>query len=125
MKLLLDTHVLLWWLDSPTGLSTQAKRAIGDRANIIYISAAVAWEIAIKRSLGKLHTPKNLEAIIDENDFVTLPVSLVHALGVEDLPNHHQDPFDRLLISQALIEGLTIVTRDPNIQRYAVPCLLA
>jgi PIN domain nuclease of toxin-antitoxin system len=125
MTFLLDTHVLLWWLDNPRLLSRQAKKAIEDGRNRIYVSAAVAWEIAIKKSLGKLDAPDDLEEMIDANRFNPLPVTIAHALGVLALPDHHRDPFDRLLIAQALHEGFRLVTRDEEIAKYPVPQIVA
>jgi PIN domain nuclease of toxin-antitoxin system len=125
MTFLLDTHVLLWWLDNPRLLSRQAKKAIEDGRNRIYVSAAVAWEIAIKKSLGKLDAPDDLEEMIDANRFNPLPVTIAHALGVLALPDHHRDPFDRLLIAQALHAGFRLVTRDEEIAKYPVPQIVA
>src|SRR4051794_34918073 len=120
MTLLLDTHVFLWWLDDPRLLSKAAWKAISDGMNTVYISAAVAWEITIKRSLGKLDAPDDLEAAILANRFLPLAVTIPHALAVRTLPEHHRDPFDRLLIAQARHEGFKIVSRDPHIPRYDV-----
>ena len=126
MTLLLDTHVLLWWLDDPRQLSKQAKKAIQDGANRVYVSAAVAWEIAIKKSLGKLDAPDDLEGMIRcTNRFLALPVMIPHALTVLSLPNHHRDPFDRMLIAQAMHEGFHLVTRDQEIAKYPVPQITA
>jgi PIN domain nuclease of toxin-antitoxin system len=125
MTFLLDTHVLLWWLENPRQLSRQAKKVIEDGRNHIYVSAAVAWEIAIKKSLGKLEAPDDLDEMIDANRFSALPVTIAHALGVLALPDHHRDPFDRILIAQALHEGLRLVTRDQEIAKYPVPQILA
>ena len=125
MTLLLDTHVLLWWLDDPRQLSKQAKKAIQDGANRVYVSAAVAWEIAIKKSLGKLDAPDDLEEMIDANRFLALPVMIPHALTVLSLPNHHRDRFDRMLIAQAMHEGFRLVTRDQEIAKYPVPQISA
>src|SRR5438552_10823375 len=108
MTLLLDTHVLLWWLDDPKQLSRQAKKAIQDGANSVYVSAAVAWEIAIKKALGKLDAPDDLEDVLAANRFLSLPITIPHALAVLALPNHHLDPFDRILIAQALHEGFRL-----------------
>lgn len=124
MSLLLDTHVLLWWLKDPALLSDGARNAIEDGENLVYVSAAVAWEIAIKRALGKLQAG-NLEEAITENQFLTLPVTVAHALAVEKLPDHHRDPFDRMLVAQAMSERLTLVSRDAVIQRYPVSYLAA
>jgi PIN domain nuclease of toxin-antitoxin system len=102
MTLLLDTHVLLWWLCHPGQLSRHAKKAIQDGSNRVYVSAAVAWEIAIKKSLGKLSVPDDLEEMMDANRFITLPITIPHALAVLTLPDHHRDPFDRMLVAQAM-----------------------
>jgi len=125
MTLLLDTHVLLWWLDDPEQLSKAAQKAIRDGTNTVYVSAAVAWEIAIKRALGKLDAPENLEEVVKASRLLSLPITIAHALAVRSLPNHHRDPFDRMLIAQALQEGCRLVSRDPVIARYAVPQLTA
>jgi PIN domain nuclease of toxin-antitoxin system len=125
MTLLLDTHVLLWWLDDPRQLSKLARRAIQDGTNAVYISAAVAWEIAIKKALGKLDAPDELEAAIEANRFLPLPITIAHALAVQSLPDHHRDPFDRILIAQALHEGFRLVNRDSEIAKYPVPQIVA
>ena len=125
MKLLLDTHVLLWWLDNPSLLAPEARKTIQNNENIIFVSAAVIWEMILKKSLGKLETPSNIEQVIRTNGFLPLSVSISHALAVETLPYHHRDPFDRMLIAQAISEGLTLVTRDPNIMKYSVSYLVA
>ena len=125
MTHLLDTHVFLWWLDDPQLLSEAARKAISDGKNTVYVSAAVAWEIAIKRSLGKLDAPSDLEAAMAANRFLPLPVSISHALAVESLPDHHRDPFDRLLIAQAHHEGFKLISRDPHVPRYGIPHIVA
>jgi PIN domain nuclease of toxin-antitoxin system len=125
VTLLLDTHVLLWWLDDPEQLSKQARKAIRDGKNIIYVSAVVAWEIAIKKALGKLDAPDDLEEALAANRFLPLPITIPHALAVLSLPDHHRDPFDRLLIAQALHEGFRLVSRDADIARYPVPLIPA
>ncbi len=125
MTLLLDTHVLLWWLEDPGLLTRQARDAIRDGRNTVYVSAAVAWEISIKKALGKLDAPDDLPAALTANGFRPLPVSIAHALAVQALPPHHRDPFDRMLIAQALHEGFRLVSRDPEIARYPVPQLPA
>ena len=101
MKLLLDTHVLLWWLDDPVQLSEAAQLAIREVANVVYVSAATAWEIVIKKSLGKLEAPDNLDEVLHECHFVQLPITIAHALAVQSLPMHHRDPFDRVLVAQS------------------------
>ena len=125
MKLLLDTHVVLWWLDDPTLLSEDARNAIADLDNDVFVSAAVAWEIAIKRGLGKLTAPPDLELALRACQFSSLSISVTHALATESLPAFHRDPFDRLLVAQALLENLTIVSRDPKLARYGVPAIVA
>jgi PIN domain nuclease of toxin-antitoxin system len=125
MNLLLDTHVLLWWLDDPAQLSEAAGVAIRDGANAVYVSAATVWEIVIKKTLGKLDAPDNLDEVLRECRFTPLPVSVAHALAVHSLPMHHRDPFDRMLVAQARTEGMTVVTRDPRILEYAVPNIVA
>ena len=123
MTLLLDTHALLWWLDDPQHLSKAARKAITDGKNTVYVSAAVVWEIAIKRSLGKLDAPHDLEGAMASNRFLPLPVTIPHALAVEMLPGHHRDPFDRLLIAQAVAEDLVIVTTERYFAAYGVRLL--
>ena len=120
MKLLLDTHVLLWWLaDDPT-LSPVHRSAIADPANVVYVSAASAWEISIKRALGKLVAPEDLTGALMESELEQLPITVAHAEAVGPLPMHHRDPFDRMLIAQAQVEGLAVVTGDPVFGRYDV-----
>lgn len=125
MMFSLDTHAFLWWLDDPMLLSEAARQVIGDGKQTVYVSAAVVWEIVIKRSLGKLDAPDDIEAAMAANRFLPLPVTVPHALAVGSLPDLHRDPFDRLLIAQARHEGLKLVTRDPQIARYGVPLILA
>jgi PIN domain nuclease of toxin-antitoxin system len=123
MTLLLDTHALLWWLDDNPTLSREARRAIGDGNHDVFVSAATAWEISIKNVLGKLDAPDNFEEALSANAFQELPIRVVHAIAAARLPNHHSDPFDRMLVAQASLEGLTLVTRDENIREYEVPIL--
>jgi len=125
MKLVIDTHVLLWWLDDPALLSAAARQAISDPTNEVLVSAAVVWEIAIKSGLGKLSIPTDLETVIVQSGFMHLPVTAAHALAVTRLPPIHRDPFDRMLVAQALAEGAQLVTRDAHLARYAVACLEA
>jgi len=125
MKLLLDTHVLLWWLDEPAQLGEAARDAIQRDANLVYVSAATAWEIVIKKALGKLDAPDNLAEVLRECRLTPLPITVEHALGVQSLPMHHRDPFDRILVAQARAEGMTIVTRDARIFEYDVSNIMA
>lgn len=124
MKLLLDTHVLLWWLADSPQLSAKGRSAIV-RASACYVSAASAWEIAIKKALGKLAAPDDLPQALAANRFEPLSISVAHALTAGDLPRHHEDPFDRLLLAQAQAEDLTLLTHDTRLKRYGVPLLIA
>jgi len=125
MNLLLDTHVVLWWFDNPDLLSEKARAAISQGENMVFISAAAAWEIAIKKALGKLEAPDNLEAVMAEEDFQPLPITIPHALAVAALPPIHQDPFDRMQVAQAKAESLTLVSRDALIGQYEIPLIVA
>lgn len=121
MRLLLDTHAAIWLINDDERLSDRARRATTDRANTVLLSAALVWEIAIKRALGKLDVPDGYVASLLGYAFVPLEITLQHAEAVERLPPHHGDPFDRMLIAQARVEGASIVTRDPRFARYDVP----
>ena len=123
--LLLDTHVLLWWLSDPAGLSPAAREAIADPARDALVSAAATWEIAIKRSLGRLECPDDLLEAVAAAELRLLPIGGAHTLATEHLPWLHQDPFDRVQIAQAQEEGLTLVTRDERVRQYDVPTLAA
>jgi PIN domain nuclease of toxin-antitoxin system len=119
-RLLVDTHVLLWWLTDDPALSPPARDAIADPVNEPFVSAASVWEIAIKRSLGKLTAPDDLPDRIEDEGFAWLPISANHAWQVRELPPHHRDPFDRMLVAQALIERLALITSDPHFGPYGV-----
>jgi PIN domain nuclease of toxin-antitoxin system len=123
LNLLLDTHVLLWWLADSPRLSRTARTAIRD-SDLTYVSAASAWEIEIKKSLGKLSAPDNLEATLGAYRLRPLAVTVAHAIAAGRLPRHHGDPFDRMLIAQASLESLTLVTRDARLKVYGVPVLI-
>ena len=120
MHLLLDTHTLIWWLVNNPNLSNTARDKISDPDKIVFVSAASAWEIAIKKSLGKLQAPDDLKQQIEKQKFTPLAINIDHALTIEKLPYHHKDPFDRILIAQAIHEGLTIVSRDRIFNTYNV-----
>ena len=120
MRLLLDTHVLLWSLTDPRKLTGTARDALEDGHNEIFVSAVSGWEIAVKRALGKLEAPDNLEAGVREQGFTPLNLPFLHAEQAGALPQHHGDPFDRMLVAQAQIEGLVVVTRDARIPLYGI-----
>ena len=120
MNLLLDTHVLIWTFDDNPTLSETAREAIAEGENTVFVSAVTAWEIAIKRAIGKLKLKGDYQKGLQRYRFLPLAISTEHALAVEHLPQHHGDPFDRLLIAQAQLEKLTIVTRDKRFEDYGV-----
>lgn len=124
MALLLDTHVVLWWLIDDSRLSDPLKDSL-DHEPDVYVSTATVWEVAIKHALGKLAGPPDLPEQVRDSEFRSLPIADHHAIVAARLPQHHRDPFDRMLIAQARTEGLTLVTRDPEIQKYDVPLRLA
>ncbi len=124
MKALLDTHAFLWWNMDDAQLSARAKEIIRDGHNEIYFSAASSWEIAIKTAKGRLTLPEQPGAYISKrlklHHFHPLPIQISHTVQVFELPRHHEDPFDRLLIAQAQLENLPILTLDPEIKKYQV-----
>jgi PIN domain nuclease of toxin-antitoxin system len=124
MKALLDTHVFLWWIMDDPQLSDRSRELITNRNNIFFLSAASGWEIMIKARLGRLQLPKNPQRFISEqlslNNIESLPVQMSHALHTITLPDHHRDPFDRILIAQAQLEKLAILSADPQIIKYEV-----
>lgn len=125
MRILLDTHFLLWWLGDDQALGDRARDAISSPENLIFFSAASIWEIWIKQRIGKLDLPDDFEEVLADQAFEPLAITISHAHGVRDLPLHHRDPFDRMLITQARLERLTLLTRDPVMSQYEVATLLA
>jgi PIN domain nuclease of toxin-antitoxin system len=125
MDFLLDSHALLWALGSPEKLSLPAARAIADRNHAVYFSAVSVWELEIKRARGKLTLPEDWSSGIEERGFLELAVTSKHATASARLPWHHQDPFDRMLIAQAQIQGLRFVSRDRVAAAYGVSLLEA
>ena len=124
MKLLLDTQLLLWTAGLPERLSEQARQLIGDPANELLFSAASMWEIAIKSLLARDDfrvQPRLLRRGLLDNGYVELSITSQHAVGIESLPSLHKDPFDRLLLSQALSEGITLLTADVQLGHYPAP----
>jgi PIN domain nuclease of toxin-antitoxin system len=124
MRLLLDTHTFLWWNTEDPQLSSRARELIGDGQNEIFLSAASAWEISIKTAQGKLVLPEPPAQYISNRislyQFHPLPVQIHHAVQVYNLPMHHADPFDRLLIAQSQVESLPLISMDANIRNYDV-----
>jgi PIN domain nuclease of toxin-antitoxin system len=115
--LLLDTHVFLWWRAEPARLKEQAHAAIAE-AEIVFVSAASGWEAAIKAAMGRLELPDTVESGVVASGFEKLPITFSHAESAAALPLHHRDPFDRLLVAQAKLEGLTLVTHDRQLEAY-------
>ncbi len=121
MNLFLDTHVLLWWLDDSPHLSEAGRNAIAAVDNLIVVSAVVIWEIRIKQKLGKLEIAPNFYRVIKDQGFELLSITADHAYASGELPMHHRDPFDRMIIAQAKLEGLRVVTHDTVFKRYDIP----
>ena len=124
MKVLLDTHTFLWWITDDPKLSLRVRGIMSDGENEIFISAATGWEIAIKSQIGRLKLPDEPQRFILEqlkiNGMKSLPIEMRHALHVSTLPTYHQDPFDRILIAQAQMEDLPVLSADPEIGKYEV-----
>ena len=124
MRLLLDTHAFLWWDLTPEKLPNSLRHSLENSGNVVYLSHISIWEMQIKSQLGKLNLRLSLEQLIQEqkatNGIMLQSLYESHIYGLDKLPHHHRDPFDRLLISQALIEGLTLITNDSQIQQYDI-----
>lgn len=128
MKLLLDTHLLLWAAGEPNRLSTVARKLIDSSANELLFSAASVWEVAIKRGLGRKDfqaDPRLLRRGLLDNGYTELPVFSDHVVAIESLPPIHKDPFDRLLVAQATVEGITLLTADSLVAQYPGPVRMA
>jgi PIN domain nuclease of toxin-antitoxin system len=123
VNLLLDTHALLWWMADDPRLDASAREAIADAGNSVHVSAVTLWEMAIKHGLGKLSLPEDFDEVLAAQGFHELPVRWEHARQNRALPWLHRDPFDRMLVAQAQVEQLTLVTTDREIRKYAVTCL--
>lgn len=124
MKVLLDTHTFLWWITDDNRLSSSAREIITNGDNELFLSAAAGWEIAIKAQLGRIKLPKEPHSFIAEqlrlNSIQSIPIHMSHALHIYSLPNHHRDPFDRMIVAQAQLEDLAILTMDSQIARYEI-----
>jgi PIN domain nuclease of toxin-antitoxin system len=127
VRLLLDTHVLLWWIDADPRVSDRSHALISDPGNTVSVSVASVWEIAIKAGMGQLEVPPDLRGYLRRqlarNEFELLPVLFEHAVAVRDLPLYHRDPFDRLLIAQTRVERLNLVSRDARMKAYGIEVL--
>jgi PIN domain nuclease of toxin-antitoxin system len=124
MNLLLDTHIALWWLADDPALSGSLRGHIGDTTNLVFVSAATVWEVSTKASIGKLEVDESWTDALGMDGIQPLPIRWNHAARVRELEMIHRDPFDRLLIAQAIEEGLTLLTADDRIPAYPVRCLL-
>ena len=120
MRLLLDSHALLWWFEASTALGAGARDAIGDPANEILVSICGVWELAIKAASRKLRLPADLELMVTGEGFAVLPIDFDHLRQLETLPRIHRDPFDRMMIAQALAEGMPVATIDRRFAAYGV-----
>ncbi len=120
---LLDTHILIWWLQASEQLPDDARDVLEDSTNAVFFSAGAIWEMALKQSLGRLVMPEDLEDVLRDESIDVLPVHAAHALAVGGLPQHHRDPFDRIQIAQAQHEGLVLVSQDEQFEKYDVRLL--
>lgn len=125
MRLLIDSNAFIWMVSQPRELSAASREALVDPANERFLSIAAVWEVAIKLSGGKLELPGTLQAAVDGMAAEILQITMRHVGRIQTLPFHHRDPFDRMMIAQAIEEGLTIVTRDRHFPAYGVPVLVA
>jgi PIN domain nuclease of toxin-antitoxin system len=125
MKLLLDTHALLWAVTNDSSLSAQARDAIASENNVVFVSLASLWELQIKESIGKIKLPVNFYEELGPAGFELLPLLLEHIQQLRKLPMHHRDPFDRMLVAQAQCDQLLLVTRDEEIRKYGLSVLRA
>ncbi|PHM59316.1 type II toxin-antitoxin system VapC family toxin [Xenorhabdus sp. KK7.4] len=119
-RLLLDTHVLIWWVTNDPSLGNLAKSMIMKGTNSVFVSAVTPWEISIKRALGKLEFKADFDLIMERNNFIPLAITHLHAENAGDLPRHHGDPFDRILIVQSQMEGLTLISADSVFSEYGI-----
>ncbi|GEM88066.1 type II toxin-antitoxin system VapC family toxin [Meiothermus granaticius] len=117
MNLLLDSHIVLWWFSNDERLTPNARRLI-EQADEVFVSAATTWELAVKTSLGRLRMPEGFLEVVVEQGFSHLPITEVHALAVQSLPWYHRDPFDRILLAQAIVEGLGLLSMDKAMAPY-------
>ena len=119
-RLLIDTHVFIWWLTDDLALGPLTRNVISRGSNVVYVSAVTPWEISIKRSLGKLQFEADIDEAMERNHFFPLSITHAHAEQAGDLPRHHGDPFDRMLIAQSQMEGLILVSADALFSPYGI-----
>ncbi|MEM7697525.1 MAG: type II toxin-antitoxin system VapC family toxin [Verrucomicrobiota bacterium] len=123
MRILVDSHIAVWWLSDPQKLRSSARSAIADPQHQVYLSAASVWELSIKIAKGKLSMPLEFVEILEADGFLLLPITTQHALATSELPPHHNDPFDRMLVAQARVDGMMLATSDDAIFDYDVSLL--
>ncbi|HYJ20698.1 MAG TPA: type II toxin-antitoxin system VapC family toxin [Solirubrobacterales bacterium] len=125
LKLLLDTHVMLWAISDPGRLSVQARNSIASEENEVFVSVVSPWEIAIKKSRNRIEIPDDLDRGLESSGFKLLPVLLRHTKAIESMPHHHRDPFDRMLVAQAIVDGMILVTADRKLTHYTAALMPA
>jgi PIN domain nuclease of toxin-antitoxin system len=123
MRLLIDTHILLWLNSGQENLTSDQMAVLSDPTNEVFVSAVTVWEIVVKRAKGLIRFDGRIESMVESQGFQHLPVSAAHAEGIAELPMYHRDPFDRMLIAQSRIEQMTLITSDAAIRKYPVVCL--
>ncbi|MEK7572212.1 MAG: type II toxin-antitoxin system VapC family toxin [Patescibacteria group bacterium] len=120
---LIDTHIFIWWMENSKNLSSEIKQLLQDPQQKVFLSVVSIWEMLIKQSKNQLRLPKDMEEGVIESGYTILPIAFPHAIGLKDLPLLHTDPFDRMLIAQAKVEGLTLITADKKIWQYDLSLL--
>lgn len=123
MRYLIDTHIFIWWMERSNRLSRNIFNLLNNPQNKVFLSVASVWEVIIKKAKKKLKTPKDVEGGIKASGFIPINVEILHVLGIEKLPMYHDDPFDRIIISQTKAERLTLITADKKIWKYNLPLL--
>jgi PIN domain nuclease of toxin-antitoxin system len=124
-KFLIDTHILIWWLEGSSQLSSEVREIMRNGSNAIHLSSGAIWEMSIKQALGRLDVPHDLEQVLRQESIEVLPINASHALAVATLPSHHRDPFDRIQIAQAQLEDMTLISHDGEFGHYDVKLIKA